>query len=317
MNPTLDIVIVNWNAGAQLSECLASIAAASKARFTLGRVVVVDNGSRDGSLEGLDAYGLPLKVIANGANRGFGAACNQGAAAGEAAFLLFLNPDVRLDADSLDLSVAFLDDAANARFGVCGIQLVDAAGVPHRSCARHPRPGHFAAKLTGLNALAPRLFPSHVMAEWDHAADRVVDHVMGAFYLVRRSLFETLSGFDPRFFVYLEDLDLSVRVQREGFQTMFLARAKAYHRSGGVSEKAKAARLYYSLHSRMLYGRKHFSPATAFALAAGTLVVEPVVRGVALILRGRLRELGETASGYRRLWSAVLSGNGPVETAGV
>ena len=317
MNPTLDIVIVNWNAGAQLSECLASIAAASKDRFSLARVVVVDNGSRDDSLTGLEAHGLPLTVIANGANRGFGAACNQGAAAGEAAYLLFLNPDVRLHADSLEVAVAFLDDAANARFGVCGIQLVDAAGVAHRSCARTPRPGHFAAKLTGANALAPRLFPTHVMAEWDHAADRAVDHVMGAFYLVRRSLFHALSGFDPRFFVYLEDLDLSVRIKAEGFQTMYLARASAYHRSGGVSTQAKAARLDYSLHSRMLYGRKHFSPAAARALDAGTLVLEPVVRALALILRGRPRELAETVRGYRRLWGAVWSGNGPVESAGV
>ncbi len=315
--PDLDIVIVNWNSGVQLRECLASVAAAPRNGFKVARVVVVDNGSRDGSIDGLDGLGLPLTTIENGANRGFGAACNQGAAGSASRYLLFLNPDTRLYADSLTVAMAYLEDPVNARVGLCGIQLVDAGGRVHRSCARHPRPRHFVAKMAGLDRVAPGLFPSHVMDEWDHSCDRPVDHVMGAFLLVRRSLFELLHGFDERFFVYLEDLDLSLRAKQEGWQAMYLARARAYHRIGGTSEQAKAARLYYSLHSRMAYGHKHYSFPVAVALDAGTLIVEPVVRGVALILRGRPREIRETARGYVRLWMAVLSGRGPVETAGV
>jgi GT2 family glycosyltransferase len=297
LNPDLDIVIVNWNGGAQLRECLASIAAASQEGFTLARVVVVDNGSRDGSRDGLDAFELPLTLVANDDNRGFGAASNQGAARGAATYVLF-------------------DDPANAGVGLCGIQLVDAEGHVHRSCTRHPRPRHFIARMTGLDRLAPGLFPSHVMSEWDHADDRRVDHVMGAFLLMRRALFAKLHGFDERFFVYLEDLDLSLRAKREGAQTMYLARTRAYHRSGGVSEQAMASRLYYSLHSRMAYGHKHFSRPVALALDAGTLLVEPLVRGLAQLASGRPRELGETARACARLWTAVLTGRGPVETAG-
>lgn len=314
--PDLDIVIVNWNAGAQLRECLASVASAARDGFVISRVVVVDNGSHDGSIDGLDEGGLPLTVIANDANRGFAAASNRGAAGSASTYLLFLNPDTRLHADSLSVAIAFLENPVNARVGLCGIQLVDAGGRVHRSCARHPRPMHFIAKMTGLNRVAPRLFPSHVMDEWDHLRDRPVDHVMGAFFLVRRALFEKLLGFDERFFVYLEDLDFSLRVKQREFQTVYLAGTRAYHRSGGVSEQAKAARLYYSLHSRMVYGHKHFSLPVALALDAGTLLVEPVIRGVAAILRGRPRELGETARGFTRLWNAILTGRGPAETAG-
>jgi N-acetylglucosaminyl-diphospho-decaprenol L-rhamnosyltransferase len=314
--PDLDVVIVNWNTGPQLRDCLASIAAARHDGFTLARVVVVDNGSVDGSVDGLGDPGLPLTVIVNGANRGFGAASNQGASGSASKYLLFLNPDVRLHADSLTVPVAFLQDPANARVGLCGIQLVDEDGRIHRSCTRHPRPRHFFVKMTGLDRLAPVWFPSHFMDEWDHGCDRPVDHVMGAFLLVRRGLFEELHGFDERFFVYLEDLDLSLRAKQQGWRTMYLARARAYHRSGGASEQAKAARLYYSLHSRMAYGHKHFGLPIALALDAGTLFVEPVVRGIAAILRGRPRELGETARGFARLWVAVLTGRGPVETAG-
>jgi len=316
LNPDLDIVIVNWNAGAQLRECLASVAAAARSGFTLSRVVVVDNASNDRSLEGLDELGLPLTIIANEQNRGFGAACNQGAAGHASTYVLFLNPDTRLYANALTEAVAFLESPGGERFGFCGIQLVDAEGRVHRSCTRHPRPRHFAAALTGLTRLAPGWFPSHFMTEWDHAEDREVDHVMGAFLLVRRSVFEELHGFDERFFVYLEDLDLTLRAKRLGWPAMFLARAQAFHRSGGVSEQAKPARLYYSLHSRMTYGHKHFGRMTARALDVGTLTVEPVIRTLAAVVRGRPRELGETARGFARLWLATLTGQGPAKTAG-
>jgi N-acetylglucosaminyl-diphospho-decaprenol L-rhamnosyltransferase len=317
LSPDLDIVIVNWNAGAQLRDCLASVAGASRDGFALGRVVVVDNGSRDGSLAGVDTHGLPVAVIANPGNRGFGAASNQGAAGGTSDYILFLNPDVRVERDSIAAAIRFLEEPANARVGLCGIQLVDAEGRVHRSCTRHPKPSDFVAKMTGLSEISPRLFPTHVMSEWDHTGDRVVDHVMGAFLMVRREAFTALAGFDERFFVYLEDLDLSLRANRVGWTTMFLARARAFHRSGGVSEQAKAARLYYSLHSRMLYGHKHFAAPVAWLLDVGTLVVEPLVRFFGLVLTRRGRELRETARGFAELWTSVLTGRGPVETAGV
>jgi GT2 family glycosyltransferase len=214
--PDLDIVIVNWNTGAQLRDALASVASALLHAFTLARVVIVDNASRDGSAAGLDELGLPVTIIKNDENRGFGAASNQGAASSSSKYLLFLNPDMRLYADSLSVAVAFLEEPVNAGIGLCGIQLVDAEGRIHRSCTRHPRPRHFVAKMTGLDRIAPRLFPSHVMTEWGHDEDRQVDHVMGAFLLVRREVFEQLGGFDERFFVYLEDLDFFASGETEG-----------------------------------------------------------------------------------------------------
>ena len=97
--PSLDIVIVNWNAGDQLQRCLATIPA-NPDGYALSRVVVVDNASTDQSLAGLNMPGLPLKVIRNAENRGFGAACNQGAVDSHADYLLFLNPDTLLERDS-------------------------------------------------------------------------------------------------------------------------------------------------------------------------------------------------------------------------
>src|SRR5262245_15617331 len=93
--PTIHIVIVNWNSGRQLQECLASFEAIANDDVSLAHVTVVDNASTDGSAAGLTCA-VPLGIIRNAENRGFAAACNQGAAGVEADFLLFLNPDTRL-----------------------------------------------------------------------------------------------------------------------------------------------------------------------------------------------------------------------------
>jgi GT2 family glycosyltransferase len=88
-NRTLDIVIINWNAGAQLMECLKSVVSAEKDGFTLTQVIVVDNASADDSLNGLESLELPLKIIENTENLGFGAACNQGAEISKADYCCF------------------------------------------------------------------------------------------------------------------------------------------------------------------------------------------------------------------------------------
>ncbi len=118
MSRSLDIVIVNWNTGGQLRACLASIAAAAQDGFVLNRVVVVDNGSKDGSAEGLQDFSVPLMVLRNRENRGFAAACNQGAQGSAADYLLFLNPDVRLYPDSLARPIRFMEEPVNARIGI-------------------------------------------------------------------------------------------------------------------------------------------------------------------------------------------------------
>ncbi len=305
MTPSLDIVIVNWNTGDQLRDCLASIVAAARHSFALSRVVVVDNGSRDGSAKGLGDFPLPLTLICNRKNRGFAAACNQGARESDADYLLFLNPDVRLYPNSLTRPLRFMEEPANARIGICGIQLVDESGRVDRSCARFPTLGMFVGKMLGLTRWLPGVFPNHAMTEWDHEESRCVDQVIGAFFLIRRSLFERLSGFDERFFVYFEEVDLSYRAARAGWSSYYLTEARAVHRGGGSSEQVKAMRLCYSLQSRIRYGFKHFGRPSAVGLALGTLLLEPLSRlGLAAARRSPC-SAKETLQGYAMLWSAI------------
>jgi N-acetylglucosaminyl-diphospho-decaprenol L-rhamnosyltransferase len=302
---SVGIAIVNWNAGAHLQECVASIAATAWTEVSLAVVVIVDNASADGSADRLTyPEWLPVRVVRNGENRGFAAACNQAAALIDADVILFLNPDAVLQASSVPAAACWLADPAHAFAGVVGIQLVDEHERVTRSCARFPTPTTMINKTLGLSRLAPRLFASYLMEDWDHAESREVDHVIGAFYCVRSAMFRTLGGFDESFFVYFEDLDFSRRARAAGWRTFYLSTARAYHKGGGSSEQIKSTRLFYSLRSRLLYARKHFSRPAALAVTFCTLVLEPLVRLGACLIGGSPTGVRETLNAYRMLWTA-------------
>lgn len=301
MIPSLDIVIVNWNTGVALSACLRSIASARRDGFRLGRVVVVDNGSEDGSACGLHIEGLPLAVVANRANRGFAAACNQGAQRSEADYLLFLNPDTELFADSLAVPIEYLERPEAAAVGICGVRLVDGAGRPAVSCARFPTLKVLASEALGLSRVWPSRFPPHLGSPDECQSTREVDQIIGAFFLVRRRLFETLGGFDERFFVYFEEVDFSLRARQLGFRSVCLAEVGACHHGGLSSGHVRARRLFYSLRSRLQYGFKHYRRPAAWGLVAVTLGLEPFSRIGAAALRGSWRQAADIATGYALL----------------
>jgi N-acetylglucosaminyl-diphospho-decaprenol L-rhamnosyltransferase len=304
-SPRLDIIVVNWNSGKQLRKCLESVQSARRDECQLDRVVVTDNASEDDSAEDLEHFGFQLVVIRNKANRGFAAACNQGARGSNADYLLFLNPDTRLCEDSLARPVAFMEHPENRRIGIVGIQLISENGQVSHTCTRFPKARHFASQMMGLDRVFPRQFPSHFMATWNHAESRRVDHVMGAFYLIRRTLFEKLDGFDERFFVYLEDLDLSYRAKRAGWGSFFLNDVKAYHKGGGTSEQIMPRRVFYALRSRILYGYKHFDRWVATALMLGTIMAEPLIRIGFGVSTGSAAKIKETLEAFGLLWRSL------------
>lgn len=299
----LSIVIVNWNSGDFLRECLASIGA-SAAQLPPGcaltQVVVVDNGSTDGSDQHLSVPAGRLHLIRNAINRGFAAACNQGAAGLASDLILFLNPDTRLFANSLAAPVSLLQRRDHARTGIVGIAMVDDSGQVVPSCARYPRTWHFASHAVGLDRVWPRA--GHYMLEWDHAQTRPVDQVIGAFYMIRREVFEALAGFDERFFVYFEEVDLAWRARKAGWASVYQAEACAYHKGGGTSSGVKDVRLFYSLRSRLRYGSKHFALPEQMLLWLVTFALEPISRMVHLAIGGRWGEVRQVAAAYAMLW---------------
>jgi len=193
-----------------------------------------------------------------------------------------------------------MQDPAHAKVGICGVQLLDEVGHVSRSCARFPSVTGFSAHAAGLVRFFPRF--GHAMAEWDHAETRPVDQVIGAFFLVRRELFEALRGFDECFFVYFEEVDFSYRASQAGWHSVYLADVQAFHAGGGTSNQVKARRLFYSLRSRLLYAFKHFSWVGAVVVLLATLSVEPLSRSALALLRRSWSGLKETWAAYGMLW---------------
>jgi hypothetical protein len=298
----LDIIIVNWNSGNQLTNCLSSI---QKYRTDeIAHIVVVDNASSDMSADNITEQfpDLPVKVLSNDENLGFARACNQGGQAGSAPCLLFLNPDAEIFEHSLSRPLQYMEAAANAQVGICGVQLVDEAGAVSRTCARFPSLARLSAQALGLNKIPGLKHTGMHMNGWDHSHTSEVDQVIGAFFLIRRNLFDALGGFDDRFFVYFEEVDLSFRARAMGYKSVYLADAQAFHAGGGTSRQVKAMRLFYSLRSRLLYGFKHFSRWQAWALVAVTMVIEPFTRLIFCALHRDREGMINTLQGYRLLW---------------
>jgi GT2 family glycosyltransferase len=303
--PEVDIIIVNWNTRDALRECLRSIAQSAQDGWLLNRVVIVDNASTDSSADHLDGLGLPLEVIRNTENRGFAAACNQGAQGATAEYLLFLNPDTKLVPEAITKSIACMSATEQKEIGILGIQLIDEDGNISRTCARFPAPSMFLTKMLGLNRLLRRYFPEHFYTEWDHKSSRIVEQVMGAYFLVRNSLFRKLGGFDERFFVYFEEVDFSLRAKYAGWDTYFLASVQCYHRGGGSSDQVKARRLYYSLQSRLFYAFKHFGRTQTAVLVLATLFIEPFSRIIQGLISASPKRIWEVLHGYALLYMAM------------
>ncbi len=225
-------------------------------------------------MDDLDFPHLPVKLIENRENKGFAYACNQGVEGGSGEYILFLNPDTRLFPDTLAQALFFLEEKQNDQVGILGVQLVDANGTVQRNAARFPTLMTLFSQMLGLDRLWPDRFPPHFMREWDHQENREVNQVEGAFYFVRRRVFQELKGFDERFFMYFEDLDFAYRAKKAGWRSYYLADTKAIHYGGMASSQIKAKRLSYVLNSRVLYVAKHFSTQAAICILVASVGVE-------------------------------------------
>jgi len=308
MAPALDIVIVNWNSGPALADCLGSIAAAQGGGFVLAQVVVVDNASEDDSLDCCRESRLPLTVLRNPENLGYARACNQGACRGGADYVLFLNPDVRLSPDALDKPISYLERPEAVAMGICGIRLTDAEGRASTSYARMPRPGNLLYGALGLDRCFPKLFKPRLRSGDEVGESGPTEQIMGAFFLVRRAVYDLLGGFDERFFMYYEEVDFCARARAHGLSSYYLRNVTAVHIGGGCSRSVPGRRLYYSLESRLAYAKKHFSRSGYCCVLVASLAVEPLARIARACAHASFQEMGHTAEAYRALCGSLLRG---------
>jgi N-acetylglucosaminyl-diphospho-decaprenol L-rhamnosyltransferase len=245
--PRVDVVVVTHNSRQHLRACVEPLC-----RDSAIEVIVVDNNSQDGTLA--TVADLPLKAIVREDNRGFGFACNMGWRAGNGRNVVFLNPDSQTDARSI-LSLANVLEN-DSRIGIVGPQIVDEQGRLQFSQRRFP------SLMTSLAAafFVPRVLPR---TRWSldladggsYAAPGSPDWVSGACLATRRDALGAVNGFDERFFMYYEDMDLCRRIRDIGYDVRYEPSIRLVHVGGASAPRERL--IPVMARSRLLYARKH------------------------------------------------------------
>ena len=208
----VDVVVVAWRSAATLPACLASVVGDP----AVASVTVVDNASPDESASVAAALGA--RVVEAGRNVGFGAGCNLGAAGGAAPYVLLLNPDAAVAAGTVAGLAAVLD--ADPRAAAVASEVGD-----DHVRRRFPRVWRAPLEPGLAGRLDERWYRRH--------PGRAVDWLSAAVLLVRRSALEEVGGFDERYFLYWEEVDLAVRLRRAGWELRWVPGLPAAHAAGG------------------------------------------------------------------------------------
>jgi GT2 family glycosyltransferase len=268
-NDVIDITIalVNYNTGFLLDRLFSTLAEA-QGNLKL-QIIVVDNVSRDNSLEILRSKYPFAEVIQNTSNVGFGRANNQALSRMRGRYLLLLNTDAFVSPDTLVKTFDFME--RNPDCGILGVKLVGEDRALQPSCRYFPTPWNVFVAANGLERYFPWSRPVDDM-NWDHQTNRQCDWVPGCYYLVRKAVIDQVGLFDPRFFLYYEEVDHCRRAHQAGWNVTYYADTEVVH-IGGESAKSdtvltaagrQIARI--QAESELLYFRKTYGLLGAAAL---------------------------------------------------
>ena len=284
--------VVNYNAGDLLAACVTSLQAEG-----VDQIVVVDNGSTDGSLELLTATPSVL-VVRSGTNLGYGGGINRAvvAMADRERPVLVCNPDIVVQPGAIKALTAVLE--ADPTVGIVAPRLMNTDGTLYPSARRVPALGD-AIGHAFLGVIAPgnRFSRRYKMLDWDHEGARAVDWVSGACCLVRRQTWEELGGFDESYFMYMEDVDLCRRAGRSGWRIVYEPAAEVVHVQGASTDQ-HAYRMILAHHRSML----QYAARTSSGL--GRLLLP--VTAVGITLRAGLACAHKWRASHRRSGRAQL-----------
>jgi GT2 family glycosyltransferase len=251
----LDVGIVAYRSRKLLRDCLTSLYEHRPARPM--HVVVVDNDSRDGTVEMLREF-PEVEVIEPGRNLGFAAATNLAVGRGSSHYFLALNPDTRIRAGVLDRLLGLMDERADV--GICGCRLEREDGsFDHAARRAFPTPLGALAHFTSIGRRngAPAALAQYRAPQVEQGP---VDAVSGAFMLVRRRALDEVGRFDEGYWLYMEDLDLCYRFAQAGWVTWYEPSVAVTHVKGGSSGRNRTLRVNAAFHYGMYrFYRLHYA----------------------------------------------------------
>lgn len=271
--PDLSVVVINLNGRKLLQDCLESLREAAPNHRL--EVIVVDNGSRDGSPDMVRSGFPEAKLIVNDRNLGFTKANNQGIAISTGRYVMMLNNDTRVLPGAFSEAIRFLD-AEGAEIGCCGLKLLNEDGSLQLSCRRFPS---FSQAIFNRYSLLTRLFPNnrfsraYLMTDATHDTVQDVDWVSGACLMARREVVDQIGMLDERFFMYSEDVDYCYRVWQAGWRVTYYPGAQVYHLIGQDTRKVRF-KLTIERHKSMYrFYKKHYSREILFLDAVTAMMV--------------------------------------------
>ncbi|MEW6553620.1 MAG: glycosyltransferase family 2 protein [Actinomycetota bacterium] len=279
------LVIVNYNTAPDLRRCLQSAAE----RLAGVEVLVVDNGSTDGSRE-MVRDGFPhVRLVENPGNPGYASACNRGIAATSQPYVFILNSDVEFLSGGLDEVLDRME--SDPAIGALGPMVLNSDGSVQMSCRRFP--SMFASMVHGfLGDIWPGnpLTMKYQMKNMCRDGPCEVDWISGAAMLLRREAAERVGGFDETYFMYVEDVDICWRLREAGYRVVYDPAMRLLHHIGRTSSQQSVRMLYQHHRSMFIYCRKRYRGGRGMALLPLVLAGLAARFTLALLLRAIRRE---------------------------
>ncbi len=257
----LSIIIVNWNVKPLLQNCLESIFCYLK-DFE-AEIIVVDNGSQDGSreyLRNIEKKRNNIKIILNNENFGFARANNQALEQARGKIILFLNPDTEIREESLQKAIKFMEN--NHDCGALGCQLIGLDGKTQPSVRNFPTILSQAMIFLKLQYLFPKIIwlKEYFQINFNYEKIGEVNQIAGTFIMTKREVIDQVGGFDESFHLWFEDVDFCYRVKKAGWKVIYIPESKILH-YGGQSfwQLMSWQRQKIYNHSALIYFKKHSS----------------------------------------------------------
>lgn len=294
----LSIAVISYNTRDLLLACLQSVQ--DRTAGVDYEVIVVDNASRDGSVDAVRARFPQLTVIANAENAGFARACNQAAAVSSGRYLLLLNSDTVMQVGTLRTMVTCLEQHLD--IGAVSCLQRDEHGRVLQSCFPFPSIRDHVRHSEDLPTVIRRLVGT--LSPMDLTQSQDVDWANGACLMVRKAVFDRLGGLDERFFMYFEDVDLCRRVQQLGYRVRYVAEGEVVHLLGRSSLTSRNRLNEQWELSRIRYVEKHFAQPRRFLMKGWIAlgVVRKLIVTACSQASDRRQQIETMKTMLRRVW---------------
>lgn len=277
---SISAVVISFNGIEFIAACLDTLKA-DLAGYD-HEIIVVDNGSTDGTVAFIETNHPNIQLIKNGRNRGFAQAINQGIKASGKNFIWLLNQDIHIRPGCLAALFRCYDQLSN--IGMIGPRFVGFDGRLQRSCRRFPCYHHVFAEIFGLARLFPRsrIFNGWKMGDFDHLTSCKADQPMGAAMLIERDRIARIGGLDESFGIFFNDVDFCLRLKEAGYVNYYCAEAVIEHFVGGSVSRAKPKMVWLAHLSMFRYFLKQERRRPNGLIKAARLPL-PYITGVFLI----------------------------------